>query len=147
MGDVLRTSSVRVARDNWIYREQTSVVVRRPYSADSAEKMGRVPDFVNKRTRISRPAESPKLPRRGAVRRGFHILCLRPRLREGRPVVTRRLTASATGLAQRRCRLANCAAPLRRASNRSPYRWTMRALFQRPAWRIAGSSMPQAIMS
>ena len=41
-------------------------------------------------------------------------------LREGRPVVTRPLTASATGLAQRRCRLANCAAPLRRASNRSP---------------------------
>ena len=121
MGDVLRTSSVRLARDNGNYREQTSVVALRcTYSANSAEKLAHAPDLVNQRTRISRPAESPKLPRRGAVRRGLHIPCSRPPLREGRTVVARPLTASATGLAQRRCRLANCAAPLRRASNRSP---------------------------
>ena len=68
--------SRRFTRDNWNYREQTSVVVRRPYSA---ENIGRVPDLVNKRTRLSRPAESPELPRRGAVRRGLYIPCPRPR--------------------------------------------------------------------
>ena len=119
MGDVLSKSSARFARDNWNYREQTSVVLRCTYSADSG-KMERVPDLVNQRTRTSPPAESPKVASRRRRPQRLYIPCSATPLREGLPVVARPLTASATGPVQRRCRLANCAAPLRRASNRSP---------------------------
>ena len=51
------------------------------------------------------------------------------------------------GFRPRFCSLASCAAPPLRASNRSPYRFTMDVLFHLPACRIAGNSIPDAIMS